>query len=71
MKNVAFLKKLKFWPKCDFLDFLATIFKTKMLKKEKTFPRYMILDGSGKFLVIFVQKYLLKRKTKKEEKNTI
>ena len=25
-------------------------------KSEKTFPRYMYLDGFGKFLVIFVQK---------------
>ena len=28
----------------------------KLIKKsEKTFPRYMYLDGFGKFLVIFVQ----------------
>ena len=27
-------------------------------ESEKTFPRYMYLDGFGKFLVIFVQKYI-------------
>ena len=26
-------------------------------KSEKTFPRYMFLDGFGKFLVVLVQKY--------------
>ena len=44
-----------------FLAFLVKIFKNKKLIKqsEKTFPRCMYLDGFGKFLVIFVQKYLL------------
>ena len=40
-----------------FWAFLVNIFKNKKLikKSEKTFPRY--LDGLGKFMVIFVQKY--------------
>ena len=42
-----------------FLAILVKIFKNKKLikKSEKTFPRYMYLDGFGKLLVIFVQKY--------------
>ena len=52
---------MKFWPKSDFFSgfFGVKIFKNKTLikKSAKTFPRYTYLDGFGKFLVIFVQKY--------------
>ena len=55
-------KKKHFWAKISvFWAKNAKIFKNKKLFKEseKTFPRYTYLDGFGKFLVIFVQKYIL------------
>ena len=51
-KNHFLAKTSVFWTKN------AKIFKNKkLIKSEKTFPRYMYLDGFGKFLVIFVQNY--------------
>ena len=57
------LKKLKFGPKSDFQAFCPVI------KNEKTFPWYMLLDhvdGFGKFLQFYLSKnisfILLKRK---------
>ena len=65
-KKNLFGQNFSFWAKN------AKIFKNKKLikKSEKTFPRYMYLDGFGKFLVIFVQDIfvlpLVKKKKKKK-----
>ena len=53
-KKNHFLAKISvFWgPKCQNFQ------KEEINQKnEKTFPRYMYLDGFGKLLVIFVQKF--------------
>ena len=50
-----------FWLEFHFLGAKnAKILKNKKLIKKvrKKFPRYMYLGGFGKFLVIFVQRYL-------------
>ena len=51
-------QKITFWPKN--LSFSGIKYKNfqkwEEKKSEKTFPRYMYLDGFGKFLAIFVPK---------------
>ena len=55
-----FVQIIDILAKKGFLGFLGKLFKNKKFiqKSEKTFPRYMCLDGFGEFLVIVKKLFL-------------